>query len=177
MRETAEKNDILVSPNNGESQILDLEDFSLYNNRELSLLDFQCRVFEEAQDEDNPLLERLKFLSIVGSNLDEFYMVRVGGLKKQVASGVTDLSIDGRTPAEQLLAVRMEAQRLMQTAHEYLFTTLIPELAASGIRILDYSELTARQKEEATWKYEQTIFPVLTPLAVDRRIRFRTFRI
>ncbi|MXW82297.1 MAG: RNA degradosome polyphosphate kinase, partial [Rhodothermaceae bacterium] len=167
MRETAEKKTILASSNNGESQALDLEDFSLYNNRELSLLDFQYRVFEEAQDEDNPLLERLKFLSIVGSNLDEFYMVRVGGLKKQVASGVTDLSIDGRTPAEQLLAVRTEAQRLMQTAHEYLFTTLIPELAASGIRILDYSELTARQKEEATWKYEQTIFPVLTPLAVD----------
>jgi polyphosphate kinase len=167
MRETVEKDSILVSPKNGESQGLDLEDFSLYNNRELSLLDFQYRVFEEAQDEDNPLLERLKFLSIVGSNLDEFYMVRVGGLKKQVASGVTDLSVDGRTPAEQLLAVRTEARRLMQTAHEYLFTTLIPELAASGIRILDYSELSARQKEEATWKYEQTIFPVLTPLAVD----------
>lgn len=145
----------------------DIKDTSHYNNRELSLLDFQDRVFEEAQDELNPLLERLKFLSIVGSNLDEFYMVRIGGLKKQVASGVTDLSIDGRAPTDLLSVVREGAHKLMQTAHQYLLSVLIPELAAAGIQILSYSELTDTQKEEATRKYIQTIFPVLTPLAVD----------
>ncbi len=140
---------------------------SLYNNRELSLLDFQKRVFEEAKDESNPILERLKFLSIVGSNLDEFYMVRIGGLKKQVASGTTDLSIDGRSPTEILEVVRDEARALIQDAHEYLLSTMIPRLAESGIQLLGYSELTHAQKEEATRKYKQTIFPVLTPLAVD----------
>ncbi len=146
---------------------IDLRDYSLYNNRELSMLDFQYRVFEEAQDEDNPLLERLKFLSIVGSNLDEFYMVRIGGLKKQVASSVTDLSIDGQTPTELLLAVREGAHSLMQKAHQYLLSTIIPELAEKGINIFHYSQLTENQKEEATKNYKETFFPVLTPLAVD----------
>ncbi len=142
-------------------------DRSLYNNRELSLLDFQYRVFEEAKDESNPLLERLKFLSILGSNLDEFYMVRIGGLKKQVASGTTDLSIDGQTPTEILEVVRDRARTLIQNAHEYFRTTMNPKLAEAGIRLLSYAELTDIQKEEATRKYKQTIFPVLTPLAVD----------
>ena len=156
-----------IIANSAKSQGVDFRDYSLYNNRELSMLDFQYRVFEEAQDEANPLLERLKFLSIVGSNLDEFYMVRIGGLKKQVASGVTDLSIDGQTPTELLLAVREGAHSLMQEAHQYLLSTLIPELASVGIHILSYSQLTDRQKKEATDKYRETIFPVLTPLAVD----------
>ncbi len=153
--------------NNIPDRVTNYKDPSLYNNRELSLLDFQYRVFEEARDEANPLLERLKFLSIVGSNLDEFYMVRIGGLKKQVASGTSDLSIDGQTPAELLLSVREGAHTLMQAAHEYLLSTMIPELAEAGIRILSYSRLTDAQKEEATDKYRKTIFPVLTPLAVD----------
>ena len=153
--------------NQSQSRATDFREPSLYNNRELSMLDFQYRVFEEAQDESNPLLERVKFLSIAGSNLDEFYMVRIGGLKKQVASGISDLSIDGQTPTELLLAVRQRAQTLMQTAHQYLQTTIIPELAAAGIQILKCSELTDAQRQEATRKYRQTIFPVLTPLAVD----------
>ncbi|MCY4232486.1 MAG: polyphosphate kinase 1 [Bacteroidetes bacterium] len=144
-----------------------LKDHSLYNNRELSLLDFQKRVFEEAQDEANPILERLKFLSIVGSNLDEFYMVRIGGLKKQVASGTTDVSLDGRSPTEILEVVRDGAHALIQEAHEYLLSNIIPKLAESGVHLLSYSELTDAQKEEAAKKYKQTIFPVLTPLAVD----------
>ncbi len=152
---------------NNPNVVEDFNDPSLYNNRELSLLDFQRRVFEEAQDEANPLLERLKFLSIVGSNLDEFYMVRVGGLKKQVASGITDLSIDGRTPTELLAAVREGADALMQSTHEYLLSAMIPELASAGIQIMNYAELTDTQKSESTKKYKRTIFPVLTPLAVD----------
>ncbi len=150
-----------------QSIVEDLRDPFLYNNRELSLLDFQYRVFEEAQDEANPLLERLKFLSIVGSNLDEFYMVRIGGLKKQVASGITDLSMDGQTPTEVLSAVREGAHTLMKSAHQYLLSTMIPELAAVGIKILNYSELTDIQREQATKRYKRAIFPVLTPLAVD----------
>ena len=146
---------------------LDLDIAQLFVNRELSLLDFQRRVLEEAQDERNPLLERLKFLSIVGSNLDEFYMVRVGGLKKQIAGGVTDRSPDGLTPAEQLAAVCKVAQSLMQETHAYLVETLIPLLSAHGIRVLNYEDLTSKQKRNAKRVFEKVIFPVLTPLALD----------
>jgi polyphosphate kinase len=95
---------------------LDLSDPKLFINRELSMLEFQRRVLEEAQDESNPLLERVKFLAIVGSNLDEFFMIRVAGLKKQVAAGVVDLPPDGLTPAEQIAAIRKSAQQIMAQA-------------------------------------------------------------
>src|SRR5262245_29682491 len=87
-----------------------------YINRELSLLEFQYRVLEEAEDPKNPLLERVKFLAIVGSNLDEFFMVRVAGLKQQIAAGVHDSSFDGLTPAAQLAAVRAKASTLIAQA-------------------------------------------------------------
>src|SRR5512136_722267 len=92
-----------------ETPPIDLKDPKLFINRELSLLEFQKRVLEEAQDESNPLLERVKFMAIVGSNLDEFFMVRVSGLRKQVAAGVVDLTPDGLTPAEQIAAIRKVA--------------------------------------------------------------------
>ena len=88
---------------------INLWDPEYYINREISMLDFQYRVFEEAKDETNPLLERVKFLAIIGSNLDEFFMVHVGGLKLQVDAGVVDFSIDGATPAEQLAAIRKKS--------------------------------------------------------------------
>ncbi len=149
------------------AETFDLNHPSLYVNRELSLLEFQRRVFEEAQDERNPLLERVKFISIVASNLDEFYMVRVGGLKKQIAGGVTDLSPDGRTPAEQLAAIRKVAQALMKEAQVYLQDVLIPALAEHGILILNYDELSNKQQKQAKKKFDEGIFPVLTPLAFD----------
>src|SRR5215467_9705374 len=106
-----------VSPNSSRDSD-ELRDPSLYINRELSLLEFQRRVLEEAQDERNPLLERVKFLSIVSSNLDEFFMVRVAGLLQQVAAGVHDISADGLSPAEQLAAIRKVATRLMIQTEE-----------------------------------------------------------
>ena len=96
------------------------EDANLFLNRELSLLSFFRRVLEEALDERNPLLERAKFLAIVGTNLAEFFMVRVAGLKQQIESGVIELSIDGLTPAQQLAAVRQAAKQLMSDARDCL---------------------------------------------------------
>ncbi len=122
---------------------------------------------EEARDESNPLLERLKFLSIVGSNLDEFFMVRVGGLTKQVKGGVTDPSPDGHSPADQLAVVRAAAHRITKVATEYLCETLVPTLAGQGIRILGYRELSGRQKRSVEKRFQETVFPILTPLAFD----------
>ena len=143
-----------------------LDDPSLYVNRELSLLAFQERVLEEAQDASNPLLERVKFLSILGSNLDEFFMVRVAALKQQLDAGIQETGPDGITPAQQLEAIRDRVEGVIAAAHECL-AQLLCELAAIGIRVLDYSELTPQQKETADQYFEQTIYPVLTPLAVD----------
>ena len=140
------------------AQVTDLNEVSYYVNRELALLAFQERVLEEAQDENNPLLERLKFMAIVGSNLDEFFMVRVGGLMKQVAGGVTDPSPDGRTPAEQLAEVRDAAHCLMAEAVDYLHTTLIPALAEHGIRIMNYKDLTAKARRTVGNRFEESIF-------------------
>ncbi len=148
-------------------EAVDLEDPKYYLNRELSLLDFQWRVLEEARNERSPLLERLKFLAIVDSNLSEFFMVRVGGLRLQKESGVTDVSFDGLTPARQLAAIRKEAQTIFQAARDLLKTRLLPALSAAGIRIINYPDLTARQKQAVEGYFDEVIFPVLTPLAVD----------
>ena len=151
----------------GEDTIKDLSEPSFYVNRELSLLEFQRRVLEEAQDERNPLLERVKFLSIVGSNLDEFFMVRVAGLKKQVESGVVELPPDGMTPAEQLAACRKLALQIMTLARNCLRDDLLPALNKAGIHILNYHELDERQKANVDGYFEEVVFPVLTPLAFD----------
>jgi polyphosphate kinase len=144
-----------------------LDDPKLFINRELSQLEFFRRVLEEAQDPQNPLLERTKFLSIVGSNLDEFFMVRVAGLKQQVAAGVVEVSADGLTPAEQLAAVRRMSARLMSDTRVYLRNHLLPELDQAGIHILDYATLADKQKAKVDEYFDQVVYPVLTPLAVD----------
>jgi polyphosphate kinase len=150
-----------------EDTLKDLSDPGFYVNRELSLLEFQRRVLEEAQDEKNPLLERVKFLSIVGSNLDEFFMVRVAGLKKQVDARVVDLPPDGMTPAEQLAACRKLALQIMTQARACLRDDLLPALNKAGIHILAYHELDERQKASVDSYFEEVVFPVLTPLAFD----------
>lgn len=145
----------------------DFDRTELYINRELSLLDFQLRVLEEAEDERNPLLERVKFLAILGSNLDEFFMVRVAGLKQQIAAGVFEPSADGMTPSEQLAAVRKAATRLMTGAYTCLGEKLLPALSAAGIHILDWKGLTKRQQQTVKRYFDDVVFPVLTPLAHD----------
>ncbi len=143
-----------------------LKDPSLYLNRELSLLAFQHRVLEEAEDQRNPLLERVKFLAILGSNLDEFFMVRVAGLAAQVDAGTMEVGADGMSPRAQLVAIRRETKRLQNESRRCL-DKLLPELREQGIHIHDYSELNAAQIERATDYFSETVFPVLTPLAFD----------
>ena len=146
---------------------LDLSNPKLFVNREISLLEFQRRVLEEAEDENNPLLERVKFLSIVGSNLDEFFMVRVAGLKKQVDARVIDVPPDGLTPAEQLAAIRKMALQIMSQARVCLKEALLPALHKAGIHILNYAELDERQQATVNSYFDEVVFPVLTPLAFD----------
>jgi polyphosphate kinase len=150
-----------------EEEITSLDSPKLFINRELSSLQFQYRVLEEAMDESNPLLERVKFLAIVGSNLDEFFMVRVAGLIKQVDAGVIDLPPDGLTPAEQLAEIRKVANNLMKDASSYLRNGLIPALKNAGIFLLEYDELNKQQKDNIEAYYHDVVFPVLTPLAFD----------
>ena len=143
-----------------------LTDPSLYINRELGLLAFQRRVLEEAEDRGNPLLERVKFLSILGSNLNEFFMVRVAGLVSQMEAGITEAGPDGLPPRAQLIAIRREVKRLVADAYKCL-AGLEPELDAAGIRILDYSDLNDVQLRVANKYFTESAFPVLTPLAFD----------
>ena len=142
------------------------EKITLYINRELSLLEFQRRVLEEAKDERNPLLERIKFLAIVGSNMDEFFMVRMGGLKIQLAAGLLERSFDGATPAEQLAATRKVSTEILAQQYACL-KDIIVKLKGRGIHILDYGELSKQQLINAKEYYNEVVFPVLTPLAVD----------
>ena len=142
-------------------------DPSLFINRELSLLDFQRRVLEEAQDSSNPPLDRVMFLSFVGSNVDEFFMVRVAGLKRQIEKGVMESGPDAMTPAEQLRAIRASVIRLNRAARDCWAKELVPALRESGISIDNFSDLTEEQKAFANGYFQDTIFPTLTPLAFD----------
>ncbi len=162
----------LLPPSNGSGEIApsephNLKDPELYINRELSLIDFQRRVLEEAQDPSNPLLDRLMFLSFVGSNIDEFFMVRVAGLKRQVEKGVVEAGPDGMTPSEQMRAIRASVIRLYRASYDTWRRELVPALADAGIRIYDYSELSDEQLGTVNSYFQDTIFPTLTPLAFD----------
>jgi polyphosphate kinase len=152
---------------NQSAEIVDLDTPSLYLNRELSLLQFQWRVLDEARDAANPLLERVKFLAIVGSNLEEFFMVRVGGLRMQRDAGIADLPPDGMTPARQIAEIRKEAHRIMEEAESYFLNQVQPELRKNGVFVMNYSELSAKQRENVNSYFNEVIYPVLTPLAYD----------
>jgi len=138
----------------------------LYFNRELSWLQFNARVLNEALDSRTPLLERLKFIAIHGNNLDEFYMVRVAGLRRQLAAGVTQPAPDGLSPAEQLAAIHNEVAQQHARA-EACLVEVLGELAERGIRLLGIGDLTPDEWTGIDAYFESTIFPILTPLALD----------
>ena len=136
-------------------------------NRELSLLEFQRRVLDEALDERNPLLERLKYLAIFGSNMDEFFMVRLSGIRKQVEARIMEVYPDGLTPPEVLAAARKISHELHRTALQFFNKKLVTELDKMGIHLFDYRKLSDTQKEKANNYFQEVVYPVLTPLALD----------
>ncbi|MEY2424400.1 MAG: polyphosphate kinase [Acidimicrobiaceae bacterium] len=136
-------------------------------NRELSWLDFNARVLALAERDDVPLLERAKFLAIFSQNTDEFFQVRVAGLKDQVAAGIVAPTPDGRTPAQQLLEIRDRVEEQTQQAERIFLEQLCPALARVGIIFSSYSELDEEDVKALDEVFEERIFPVLTPLAVD----------
>jgi len=144
----------------------DLNDPALYLNRELTWLSFNQRVLREAEDNRNPLLERLKFLAIVNSNLDEFFMKRIGGLKQQVGAGVAKLTVDGRTPKQQIDECYEQVRTQEARQHDTL-GQILAELRQHDIKLLRYEELS---QEDATYLrdyYHENIFPLLTPQSID----------
>ncbi len=138
-----------------------------YFNRELSWVAFNARVLEEAQDPRNPLLERCKFVAIFSSNLDEFFMIRVSGIREQIEAGVQQLSPDGMTPIEQYRAVREAIVPLLADKRQLVHDELLPALASEGIHICNYEQLDAAARDAMQTYFTDHIFPVLTPLASD----------
>jgi polyphosphate kinase len=143
-----------------------LLDPALYLNRELTWLGFNGRVLHEAEDERTPLLERVKFLAITASNLDEFFMKRIGGLKQQVEAGVQKVTVDGRTPAQQIqdchAVVRGVRQRMVQLAWR-----LVKLLRVEKIELARYDQLANDEKAQVRAEYVRSVFPLITPQSVD----------
>lgn len=146
---------------------INLKNPSLYINRELSHIEFNRRVLQESLKEEHPLLERLKFLAIFTSNMDEFFMVRVSGLKQQVLLGITETPADGLLPREQLVAVHRVVTQLFAEAMKCWREQLLPALTDAKLFLYDYTELKKRQQMKLRDYFERSIFPVLTPLAFD----------
>jgi polyphosphate kinase len=144
----------------------------MFINRELSWLDFNSRVLFEAEECTHPLLERVKFAAIFAGNLDEFFMIRVAGVQRKVDSGIGNRSPDGRTPAEQISAVRAKTQPALDRHATVITDHLLPGLATEGIEIVSYASLSDQQRETVTRRFEREIFPILTPQAIDRGRRF-----
>jgi polyphosphate kinase len=136
-------------------------------NRELSSLDFNARVLALAENPETPVLERAKFLAIFAGNLDEFYQVRVAGLKRQLEAGVLTRSPDGLIAHEQLVEIAEKAMKLAQRHAQHFVKDLIPTLARAGIEIVRWREIDANEREELNELFAEKVFPVLTPLAVD----------
>ncbi len=146
--------------------MLNLKNPELYNNRELSWLQFNTRVLKQAQDESLPLLERLKFLAIYGTNLDEFYMIRVAGLKKLFAAGVIVSSADKLTPLQQLREIRAYLHQEQQVL-EHCMSGILKKLEAEGISVKSYDEVNQHEKNYLNRFFNENIYPVIIPIAVD----------
>src|SRR5258705_505246 len=138
-----------------------------YLNRDLSWLAFNRRVLHEALDDRTPLLERVRFLGIFTSNLDEFFMKRAASLRRQTAKGVLGTTPDGRTPAEVIAEIRRVVPPMLSKQAECYTKVIRPLLAANSIHLLDWAELTDAERETACRYFQANVFPVLTPLAVD----------
>ncbi|MBI3943320.1 MAG: polyphosphate kinase 1 [Chloroflexi bacterium] len=149
------------------AELTDLNKPALFINRELSWIEFNRRVLDEAKDPSNPLLERVKFLSIFNSNLDEFFMIRVSGLRQQVNEGVIDRSPDGLTPGEQLAEVYNCLEALLQEHNRLWYEVLRPELERNRIELWNYKNLSPEEQEHLNAFFHEEIFPTLTPLAFD----------
>ncbi|MDR1532813.1 MAG: RNA degradosome polyphosphate kinase [Clostridiales bacterium] len=139
-----------------------------YINREMSWLAFNRRVLEEAQDKTNPLLERLKFLAITASNMDEFFMIRVSGLISQAEANITRTDPSGLTPREQLAAISEIVHDISTRQYNCLNRSILPALAKEGLRFMDMGELTAGQLKFTEHYFNSTIYPILTPMAIDQ---------
>jgi len=146
---------------------ISIDDPMNYLNRELAMLKFHRRVLFEATNPANPLLERLRFLGIVGAILDEFFMVRVGSLTMSLNNRKDDFYFENMPPRQQLYAIRKEARKIMRDAQDYFFEVLKPELSKEGIDILGYDDLGKSQRSRVDAYFNKVIFPVLTPLAFD----------
>ena len=147
---------------------IDLRDPALYLNRELSWLEFNRRVLHEALDQRTPLLERLKFLAIFSGNLDEFFQVRVAGLKQQSAAGIVERTADGMTPEDQLSAISSSVREMVRQHRHCLMQELLPALADEGLTLHQrIRDLTQAERDHVDGYFQANVFPVLTPLAVD----------
>src|SRR5437763_4313029 len=157
----------LISPAEVACEPPSFSDPENFINRELSWLEFNRRVLEEAQDSSQPLLERLKFLSIFSSNLDEFFEIRVAGIKQQIESETSDIGPDGLSPTETFTRIQGRVRDMVATEYQVWNRDLMPELAKNGIRIQEIDQLNARRAAWAKKFFQQEVFPLLTPLAVD----------
>lgn len=146
---------------------VDFDEPRMYINREIAWLQFNWRVLEEALDARHPLLERVKFLAIFATNLDEFFMIRVSGLRRQVIGGVLAAPPDGMTPLEQLVAIRQTLQVHLERAAACWRDDLLPKLRQTGIHVLPYSELQPQQRDYLRRYFARDVFPALIPLAFD----------
>jgi len=140
---------------------------TLYINRELSWVEFNLRVLEEARCDSHPLLERLKFIAIFSSNLDEFFMIRVSAVEEQVEAGIQLPSLDGLTPLEQLIEVRKRVEAMLHERNECFYNDILPKLAKENIHFKACSELSETERTILDQYFENNIFPILTPLALD----------
>lgn len=148
--------------------MIDLKDSSLYINRELSWLEFNYRVLEEAMDKTNPIMERLKFLAITASNMDEFFMVRVSGLMDQVFSGSIKKDPSGLTPEQQLQKISKKVHDMTKKQYSCLNRSLIPALEANNLHFVKYDKLTRYEKDFLKQYFNSTLFPIITPMAIDQ---------
>ena len=157
----------LNTPSQQSSPPKDLNDPQWYLNRELSWLEFNKRVLEEAEDPNHPLLERVKFLAIFFNNLDEFFMIRISGLREQLSSGVLEASLDGKSPSDQLAKIREALLEHYSRVSRCWQDDLLAKLAEAGIQILPYKKVRPKQRALLRRYFRKEIFPALTPLAFD----------